>query len=92
MPLKIEVLTPSRPRHNRPARVHLDLVVLIIPSRTAALTPVAGDRHLPMAALRLAVDALNQLGMPRRTPPVLLNASAGFAQGWIFGGVGLGWG
>ncbi len=91
LPLKIEVLTPSRPRHHRPARVHLHLVVLIIPSRAAALTPVAGNRHLPMATLRLAVHPLNQLHMPRRLSPVLLDASAGFAQGRISGGVGLGW-
>ena len=72
--------------------MQVHLVVLILPRRAAALASVAGDRHLPVAALRLAVDALNQLGMPRRTPPVLLNASAGFAQGWFFGIGGLAWG
>ena len=56
----------------------------ILPRRAAALAAVAGDRHLPVAALGLAVDALNQLHMPRRAPPVLLNPSARLAQLGLF--------
>ena len=71
--------------------MQVDLVVLILPRRAAALAAVAGDRHLPVATLRLAVDALNQLGVPRRSTPVLLNAGAGLAQGWFFRIGGLAW-
>ena len=64
--------------------MQIHLVVLVLPRRAATLAAVLGDGHLPVAALCLAVDALNQLGMPRRATPVLLNASARLAQLGLF--------
>ena len=65
------------------------LVVFILPRRTAACAAVAcdGDKAVLVVAVPvcppvlLPIAALLQLSMPRRTPPVALNAQARLAQG-----------
>jgi hypothetical protein len=70
--------------------MQVHLIVLILPSRAAALVPVARDRHLPMATLRLAVNPPESTSHAQAHDAVLLNPCAGFAQGWFFWVDGLG--
>ena len=68
------------------------LVVFILPRRTAACAAVAGDGDKAVLVVAVAVfpsvflpvAALLQLGMPRRAPPVALNAQAWLTQGHFF--------
>ena len=81
-------LTP----HHRPARLLIGLVVFILPRCTAACAAVFGDGDKAVFVVAVAVyppvflpiAALLQLGMPRRAPPVALNAHAWLTQGHFF--------
>ena len=60
------------------------LVVLVFPRCAATVTAVTGDGDLAGFAGFLAVAALNQFGMAGGTPPIALNACAGFTQHHFF--------
>ena len=68
------------------------LVVFILPRRAAARAAVTGDGDQTVLVVAVAVcppvllpiATLLQFGMPRRTPPVALNAQAWLTQGHFF--------
>ena len=83
------MLTP----HHGPTRLLVGLVVFILPRGAAARAAVTGDGDQTVLVAAVAVcppvllpiAALLQLSMPRRTPPVALNALARLAQGHFLG-------
>ena len=64
------------PTHHRPTGFDVDLVVFVLPRRTAAVAAVLGDGDQAVWAFLLTVFALLQLGMAGGTAPVALNAGA----------------
>ena len=70
----------------------ISLVVFILPRCTAACAAVPSDRDEAVLVVAVAVyppvllpiAALLQFSMPRRTPPVALDAHARLAQGHFF--------
>lgn len=69
----------------------VDLVVLVLPNRSATLAAVFGDSHRAMFVRHRAVRALHELGVTLGAPPVLLHAGAGLAHLGGDGGLGA-WG
>ena len=65
---------------DRPASVHVVLVVLVFPVGAAALAHIAGDGDGAGFTLALVVAALGQLHVAGSFAPVALDACAGIAQ------------
>ena len=65
--------------------MQIDLVVLIVPDRAAAVAHIAGDGDGAVGSGLFSVDALHQLGVAGGAAPVLLNTGARFAQLLGFG-------